>query len=121
MGVPGSISGLKTQENRPDNFQPDCLQAPSAATWPLADTFWGCRVAFAGSRPEAIAKKHRRCLGVWAALGGRETFQKGRGRRLRVSRVPGAAQTPKIDDLRSVKKSYIKKTRRNGLDIRLRW
>ena len=40
--------------------------------------------------------------GVWAAPGGRETFQKGGGLRpppfCRVSRPPGAAQTPKIDD-----------------------
>ena len=50
-------------------------------------------------------------LGVWSPPGGRETFQKGGGRRphfWKVSRPPGAAQTPKIDDLQSVKKSYIK-------------
>ena len=45
---------------------------------------------------------------VWAAPGGRETLQKGGGFRpplfWKVSRPPGAAQTPKIDDLRSVKK-----------------
>ena len=51
-------------------------------------------------------------LGVWAAPGGRDSFQKDGGLRpppfCKVSRPPGAAQTPKIDDLRSVKKSYIK-------------
>jgi len=50
--------------------------------------------------------------GVWAALGGPETFQKGGGRSpprvWKVSRLPGAAQTPKIDDCRSAKKSYTK-------------
>ena len=50
-------------------------------------------------------------LGVWAAPGGRETFQKCGGRSpqplWRVSRPPGAAQTPNTDDFRSVKKSYI--------------
>jgi len=37
-------------------------------------------------------------FGVWAAPGGRETFQKGGGRRTlsfwKVSRPPGSAQTP---------------------------
>ena len=51
-------------------------------------------------------------LEVWAAPGGRETFQKGWGLRpppfRKVSRLPGAARTRKIDDFRSVKKSYIK-------------
>ena len=52
-------------------------------------------------------------LGVWAPPGGRENLPKGgRGRSplsfWKVSRPPGAAQTPKIDDLRSVKKSYTK-------------
>ena len=50
-------------------------------------------------------------FGVWAAPGGRETFQKGGGRSppsfWKVSRPPGTAQTPKIDDFRSVKKSDI--------------
>ena len=50
-------------------------------------------------------------LGVWAAPGGRETFQKDGGLRTppfwTVLGPPGAAQTPEIDDLRSVKKSYI--------------
>ena len=53
-------------------------------------------------------------FGVWAARGGRETFQKGGGRShppfWKVSRPPGAAQTPKIDDLRS-DKNHILKTR----------
>ena len=48
--------------------------------------------------------------GVLAAPGGRETLQKGWGRSpppfWKVSRPPGAAQTPKIDDFRSVKKSF---------------
>ena len=52
-------------------------------------------------------------LGVWATLGGRGTLQKGGGLRpppcWKVSRPPGVAQTPKIDDFRSVKKSYTKK------------
>ena len=43
-------------------------------------------------------------LGLWAALGSRETFQKGGGRSSppfwKVSQPPGAAQSPKIDDLR---------------------
>jgi len=55
---------------------------------------------------------NRRFLGGWAAPGGRDTFQKGGGLRRpsfwKVSRPPGAAQTPKIYDLRSAKKSYIK-------------
>jgi len=50
--------------------------------------------------------------GVWAAPGGRETLQKVGGLRpppfWKVSRPPGAAQTPKIDDFWSVKKVYIK-------------
>ena len=49
-------------------------------------------------------------MGFLAAPGGRETLQKGGGLRSppfwKVSRPPQAAQTPKIDDLRSVKKSY---------------
>ena len=51
-------------------------------------------------------------MGVWSAPGGRETLQKGGGRNPppfgRVSRPPGTDQTPKIDDFRSGKKSYIK-------------
>jgi len=43
--------------------------------------------------------------------GGRETFQKDGGLRpspfCKVSQAPGAAQTPEIDDFRSVKKSCI--------------
>ena len=50
--------------------------------------------------------------GVWAAPGGRETLQKGGERSPppfgKVSRPPGAAQTPQIDDFRPVKKSYIR-------------
>jgi len=49
-------------------------------------------------------------LGVWAAPGGRETFQSvavAGSRFWKVPRPPGAAQTPKVDDLRFVKKSYI--------------
>jgi len=50
--------------------------------------------------------------GVWAARGGRETFQKAGGRSpppfWKLSRPPGAAQTPKIDDFRSVKKSCVR-------------
>ena len=49
---------------------------------------------------------------VWAAPGGRDTCQKGGGRSTspfrKVSRPPGAAQTPKTDDFRSVKKSFIR-------------
>ena len=52
------------------------------------------------------------------APGGRKTFQTGGGLRpppfWKVLRPPGAAQTPKIDDLRSVKKSYIKNL---GVDV----
>ena len=51
-------------------------------------------------------------FGVWAALGGRETLQKGGGRSslpfVKVSRPPGAVQIPKIDDFRSVRKSGTK-------------
>ena len=51
-------------------------------------------------------------FGVCAAPGGLETFRKGGGQRpppfWKVSRPPGDASAPKVDDLRSVKKSYIK-------------
>jgi len=50
-------------------------------------------------------------LGVWAAPGGRGTFQKrepATATLWKVSRPPGAAQTPNIDDFRFVKKSDIK-------------
>ena len=59
-----------------------------------------------------LADRKSSILGFWAAPGGRETFQKRWGAKpptfLEGSRPPGAAQIPKIDDLRSVKKSYIK-------------
>ena len=49
-------------------------------------------------------------LAVWAAPGGRETFQMRGGQSpppfWKVSRPPRAAQIPKIDDFRSVEKSY---------------
>ena len=49
-------------------------------------------------------------LGVWAAPGGREAFQKDGGLRpppfWKFSRPPGAAQTPQIDDFRSA--GYLK-------------
>jgi hypothetical protein len=45
---------------------------------------------------------------VWAVPGGRETLSKGGGLRPppfgRVSRPPGAAQAPKIDDFRPAQK-----------------
>ena len=53
-------------------------------------------------------------LRVWAAPGGRETFQKGGGK---VYRPPGAAQTLKIDEFRSVKKSYIEKPKCGSLCV----
>ena len=47
-------------------------------------------------------------FGVWAAPGGRETLKKGGRLRppsfWKASRPPGAAQTPKFDDSRSVRK-----------------
>ena len=46
-------------------------------------------------------------LGIWAAPGGRETFQKGGGLRPRSFWKVGAAQTVKIDDFRAAEKSYI--------------
>ena len=46
-------------------------------------------------------------LGVWATPGGRETFQKGGGAKPPTF-LEGIPAAPKIDDLRSVKKSYIK-------------
>ena len=59
-----------------------------------------------------LADRKSSSWGVWAAPGGRDTFQKAGGLRpplfWKVSRPPGAAQTPKIDDFRSVKKSDIK-------------
>jgi len=49
-------------------------------------------------------------LGVWASPGGRETLPNAGGRSpppfWKVSRLAGAVKTPKIDDFRSVKKSY---------------
>ena len=54
---------------------------------------------------EFLTDRKSSILGVWAAPGGRETFQKGGGRSpppfWRVSRPPGAAQTLKIYDFRS--------------------
>ncbi len=48
-------------------------------------------------------------FGVWAALGALETLQKGGGLCpppfARVSRAPGAAQTPKMTDFRSLNSS----------------
>jgi len=61
---------------------------------------------------EFLTDRKSPLLRFWAAPGGRETFQKGGGLRpppfWKASRPPGAAQNPKIDDFRSVKKSYIK-------------
>jgi len=68
-----------------------------------------------------LADRKWSILGVWAAPGGRETFQNGGGLRpppfWKVSRPPGAAQSPEIDDFRSVKKSYIKNHREVALEL----
>ena len=72
-----------------------------------------------------LADRRSSILGVRAAPGGRETFKKGGGRSpppfWKVSRQPGAAQTPKINDIRSAKQSYSKEPREiNCLSIGLR-
>ena len=57
---------------------------------------------------ELLKDRESVILGVWAAPGARETIPKGGGLGPppfgRVSRAPGAAQTNKMSDFRSLKK-----------------
>jgi hypothetical protein len=75
---------------------------PSLAPRPLR----GCTVG--GYEIDQLFKDRKSViLGVWAAPGAPETLPKGRGRSPppsgMVSGAPGAAQTPKMTDFRSLK------------------
>ena len=65
---------------------------------------WGGNLKFVNGRKSVI-------LGVWAAPGAPETLPKGGGRSpppfWRVYKAPGATQTPKMADLRPLKKVKI--------------